>query len=316
MVDDGRFLQGDARDLIAKGQLTEGEWHMMQQDAKSVKANLHNRMLAQLDRELSTAIASQPTDQVLDTDVAAAIAGGLWGAASAFFKTPVATRDAPASKSSFLWETAKEAALKSMETNQRIRAVDYLKLEHHSGDISTCEHVVIAVNGFMTHGMDPSTNWATYCQRKNVACYVVLWEAGNGAEWDDFVDKFQGHFETGREDVIATHFTGNPWNRAKNKAHQVGHILADVLRTHPTITRGRKVTLLGHSLGGAVLYSLLDRLAAQNALSPRTRFDLHRVVSLPVHSCLRTTLALWRPMPFPTYAKTGFSTCTRRRTAS
>ncbi|OQR80761.1 hypothetical protein ACHHYP_17224 [Achlya hypogyna] len=274
----GRYLAADAADLIAKGQLTQDEWQAMQRDGGAV-VHLRTRMMAQLERETEAAIASQPKDQVLESDVVAAVGGALWGAASAWLKSATKPpHEAPASTTSFLWSTAKEAALKSMETSQKIRRVEFLKLEHYCGDVASAEHVIITVNGFMTHGADPSANWAAFCERKHVACYVVQWEAGSEAEWNDFVGESHAHLGAGQEDAIASHFTGNPWNKAQNKATQVGHILADVLRSQPTALRGRKVTLMGHSLGGAVIASLLERLSAQNRANPSTRFLLHHVV--------------------------------------
>jgi hypothetical protein len=53
-----------------------------------------------------------------------------------------------------------------METNQKIRAVQSLQIQHQSGDETACEHIVITINGFMSHGVDPLANWETYCRRK------------------------------------------------------------------------------------------------------------------------------------------------------
>ncbi|OQS04148.1 structural maintenance of chromosomes protein [Thraustotheca clavata] len=264
-------MTGDVEDLIADGDMTLSEWRDIEYNP-SVKEIVQARMEAQLERTVKQAIAQQPTGQVLRSDVVVAVAGGLFGAVSAFMNSAAQPTARTQSKSSLWWNSAIDVALQSMETNQQIRTVDYLKLQHVSGDIATCEHVIIAVNGFMTHGMNPSTNWETYYQQKNVACFVVLWEAGNASEWEQFISSSSGHGEI----ALATHFTGNPWNKAQNKAHQVGQILADILLARPTIFRNRKLTFMGHSLGGAVIASLLERLAEQNVQS--TPYYLHQVV--------------------------------------
>ncbi|KAF0754077.1 hypothetical protein AaE_005469, partial [Aphanomyces astaci] len=128
-----------------------------------------------------------------------------------------------------------------METSRRIRTVDFLQLSHYCGDELSCDHIVIAINGFMTHGHTPTVNWEAIGRKKNVSGYVVLWEAGNAAEWDAFCNETSVHLETGQDDTIASHFTvGNPWNKAQNKAHQVGIVLAELLMSTPVFSRGRK----------------------------------------------------------------------------
>ncbi|ETW10096.1 hypothetical protein, variant [Aphanomyces invadans] len=189
-----------------------------------------------------------------------------------------AATSAPRS-SQFLWDTAKEAALRSMETSRKIRTVDFLEVKRYCGDALTCDHVVIAINGFMTHGYKPSVNWEAIGRKRSVSGFVLLWEAGNAAEWDVFCNETSVHLETGQDDTIASHFTvGNPWNKAQNKAHQVGIVLAELLISQPVLLRGRKVTLVGHSLGSAVIHSCLQHLAAYNSNSNNTPIHLHQAV--------------------------------------
>ncbi|ETV87599.1 hypothetical protein, variant 2 [Aphanomyces astaci] len=218
------YLEDDAMDLVTKGYLTQEKWlELGSGDLATAKEKIRQYINEQLNDSVRLALTKQPTDQVLHSDIIAAAAGGLWGAASAWLKsTPilnpppqVATRNVidPAGpseprSSTFLWNTAKEAALKSMETSRKIRTVDFLQLSHYCGDELSCDHIVIAINGFMTHGHTPTVNWEAIGRKKNVSGYVVLWEAGNAAEWDAFCNETSVHLETGQDDTIASHFTG------------------------------------------------------------------------------------------------------------
>ncbi|KAF0685956.1 Aste57867_22208 [Aphanomyces stellatus] len=286
------FFEKDAADLISKGFLTDDRFKaLMEGDAVAAKAEVRQQLKAQQADAIRGALAKQPTDQILQADIIAAAAGGLWGAASAWLKTtpilkpptspPQSTAKVetpPIPVTSQLWNSAKEAALKSMETNRKIRTVDFFELSHFCGDELTCDHVIIAINGFMTHGYSPSVNWEAICRKKNVACYIVLWEAGNAAEWDAFCNETNKHLETGEDDTIATHFTvGNPWNKAQNKAHQVGICLAEILISKPVFVRGRKITLVGHSLGSVVIESALQHLSTHNGNVNNAPVHLHQV---------------------------------------
>ncbi|ETV87598.1 hypothetical protein, variant 1 [Aphanomyces astaci] len=291
------YLEDDAMDLVTKGYLTQEKWlELGSGDLATAKEKIRQYINEQLNDSVRLALTKQPTDQVLHSDIIAAAAGGLWGAASAWLKsTPilnpppqVATRNVidPAGpseprSSTFLWNTAKEAALKSMETSRKIRTVDFLQLSHYCGDELSCDHIVIAINGFMTHGHTPTVNWEAIGRKKNVSGYVVLWEAGNAAEWDAFCNETSVHLETGQDDTIASHFTvGNPWNKAQNKAHQVGIVLAELLISTPVFSRSRKVTLVGHSLGSTVIHSCLQHLNTHNRTSNNTPLHLHQAVNI------------------------------------
>ncbi|CAK4097172.1 unnamed protein product [Aphanomyces euteiches] len=287
------FLEADALDLISKGFLTKDDWDALKSgDHDVAKTSIREKRNEQLSTAIQNALANQPTDQILQSDIIAAAAGGLWGAATAWLKTtpilnpapnpppPSTAREAtPVPSTSHLWNSAKEAALKSMETNRKIRTVDFLELSHVCGNEETCEHIVIAINGFMTHGYSPSLNWEALFRMKNVASYVVLWEAGNAAEWDAFCNETGNHLKNGEDDTIASHFTvGNPWNKAQNKAHQVGIVLAELLISKPVFARDRKVTLIGHSLGSAVIHSALQHLATYNTIPGNLPVHLHQAV--------------------------------------
>ncbi|RHY40321.1 hypothetical protein DYB30_011099 [Aphanomyces astaci] len=247
------YLEDDAMDLVTKGYLTQEKWlELGSGDLATAKETIRQYINEQLNDSVRLALTKQPTDQVLHSDIIAAAAAG-----------PSEPRS-----STFLWNTAKEAALKSMETSRKIRTVDFLQLSHYCGDELSCDHIVIAINGFMTHGHTPTVNWEAIGRKKN-----------GTSEWDAFCNETSVHLETGQDDTIASHFTvGNPWNKAQNKAHQVGIVLAELLMSTPVFSRGRKVTLVGHSLGSTVIHSCLQHLNTHNRTSNNTPLHLHQAV--------------------------------------
>ncbi|RHY11374.1 hypothetical protein DYB25_004722 [Aphanomyces astaci] len=220
------YLEDDAMDLVTKGYLTQEKWlELGSGDLATAKEKIRQYINEQLNDSVRLALTKQPTDQVLHSDIIAAAAAG-----------PSEPRS-----STFLWNTAKEAALKSMETSRKIRTVDFLQLSHYCGDELSCDHIVIAINGFMTHGHTPTVNWEAIGRKKNGTL-------------------------------------GNPWNKAQNKAHQVGIVLAELLMSTPVFSRGRKVTLVGHSLGSTVIHSCLQHLNTHNRTSNNTPLHLHQAV--------------------------------------
>ncbi|OQR90644.1 hypothetical protein ACHHYP_05337 [Achlya hypogyna] len=273
------FLDDDAADLIAKGRLTTDEWASMQTQA-SAPADIARLMQEELDDAIDGAIARQPTDQTLSSDIKVAVVGGALG-----FMNAILGFDSPRRRSSVEEDTSPVAAALSnlrdatldsasswMDMNRAVRRVNWLKLVPFSGDVAASEHVIITIDGFMSHGRDPRDNWGALC-RHNIACYAVEWEAGNIGD----IVNCLGRALTA--DALVSQITKNPWNSAQNKAHQVGTVLAELLLAQPTLTTHRKVTVVGHSLGGAVIASLLDHLAAANAArDPLHRVHLHQVI--------------------------------------
>lgn len=206
-------------------------------------------------------------DTFVTSDLLALAAGGAMGALNAWLRPATAVPappPVPAAKTPSLWASAFDAAQASLNVVRKRRLLEHLQIKHLSGDESVCDHVLLCINGFMTQGADPTRNWGAWCGA-NVAVYAVLWEAGDADAWNDFCAHVNDHFASptvgAATSALITHFTGNPWHKAQTQAEQVGALLAQVLASQPTFCRGRKVTLLGHSLGGAVIYSFFQEVA-------------------------------------------------------
>lgn len=218
-------------------------------------------------------------DTYVTSDLLALAAGGAMGALNAWLQ-PAAAKPSPpprpATKAPSLWASAFDAAQASLNVVRKRRLLEHLQLKHLSGDESVCDHVLLCINGFMTQGADPTRNWGAWCS-DNVAVYAVLWEAGDADAWNDFCAHANDHLAApsvgAATSALFTHFTGNPWHKAQTQAEQVGALLAQVLAAQPTFCRGRQVTLLGHSLGGAVIYSFFQEVARLRRASSQALDD-------------------------------------------
>lgn len=214
-------------------------------------------------------------DTFVTSDFLALAAGGAMGALNAWMRpagapAPVMPEPTPLARATSLWASAFDAAQASLNVVRKRRLLEHLQIKHLSGDESVCDHVVLCINGFMTQGSDPTRNWGAWFG-ENVVVYAVLWEAGDVDAWNDFCAHVNDHLDapsvTAATSALITHFSGNPWHKAQSQAQQVGALLAQVLASQPTFCRGRKVTLFGHSLGGAVIYSVFQEIARLRASS-------------------------------------------------
>ncbi|EQC28153.1 hypothetical protein SDRG_14110 [Saprolegnia diclina VS20] len=274
------LLHDDAMDLIAKGRLTTDEWDRIQTlpiAAEAVTQLVH----LELDDMIADAIDVQPTDQTLSSDVKVAVVGGALGFVNALLRLDSTPRSPERDEDktspviaaiSGLKDATLDSAYSWMDMNRAVRRVNWLKLVPFHGDVATSEHIVVTIDGFMSHGRNPRANWDVFCQ-SDAACYAVEWEAGNVGDIIDCVGRVL------TIDSLASQITKNPWNSAQNKAHQVGAVLAELFLSKPALFAQRKVTVVGHSLGGAVVASLLDHLASGNeAVAPEDRVYLHQAM--------------------------------------
>uniref|UniRef100_A0AAV1VFS5 Fungal lipase-like domain-containing protein n=1 Tax=Peronospora matthiolae TaxID=2874970 RepID=A0AAV1VFS5_9STRA len=195
------------------------------------------------------------------SELAAVAAGGALGAISAWMR-PTANLTQPT-----LWTSAVDNAVATLNVAKHKRSVQQLRLQLMSGDVATCRHVVLCINGFMTQSDDPGRNWRSWTpdDQPDVAVFAVHWEAGDAGAWNDFCAHVNANFATSSALGMLTHFTGNPWHSAQGKAEQVGVLLAHVLAESPALLRDRKLSLFGHSLGGAVIYSTFQEMALLKA---------------------------------------------------
>lgn len=233
-------------------------------------------------------------------DVVAAATGGVFGALNAWMR-PVShnasnrssmTQDAKTSggtSATSLWSSAFDGAQASINLIKNRRVIEQMKIEHMCGEESQSDHVIFCINGFMTQSADPLRNWSSWkatsldkqsCTENSMSAeesqhvlYNVYWEAGSIEDWNQFctnannlLGQKNGFGSSTVNSVsaissIVSHFAGNPWHKAQNKANLIGIMLAHVLASQPAITKNRKVSLFGHSLGAAVIFQALQELA-------------------------------------------------------
>lgn len=194
-----------------------------------------------------------------NSELAAVAVGGALGALNAWLR-PAPAPAAPA-KTATLWASAYDGAMATLNVAKRKKRVQTLKMQPLSGDVATAKHIVLCVNGFMTQSDDPTRNWQAWCEHEDAAVFAVQWEAGDAAAWNDFCVHVNDNIGSASVSAMVAHFTGNPWHSAQGKAEQVGVLLAQVLAEKPAMLRGRKVSMFGHSLGGAVIYAAFQELA-------------------------------------------------------
>ncbi|GAB9463735.1 hypothetical protein Gpo141_00001184 [Globisporangium polare] len=300
-----QLVLDDVRDLHRKQLLTSAQLHEFERriaalpEPTAASATANERRQQQIDPEVALVLAQvralyqheleaiiaeirvqhneKQQDTFVTSDFVALATGGVMGALNAWMRpaaapTPAPAPSAPARTATSLWASAFDAAQASLNVVRKRRLLEHLQIKHLSGDESACEHVVLCINGFMTQGSDPSRNWKAWFG-DDVVVYAVLWEAGDVDAWNDFCahvnDQLSVSSMGAATSALITHFTGNPWHKAQDQAEQVGALLAQVLASQPTFCRGRKVTLFGHSLGGAVIYSVFQEIARLRAASPK-----------------------------------------------
>ncbi|RLN53628.1 hypothetical protein BBJ29_004738 [Phytophthora kernoviae] len=203
---------------------------------------------------------TQEQEALGNSELAAVAVGGALGALNAWLR-PTAPSSATSATTPTLWASAYDGAMATLNVAKRKRRVQQLQLCKLSGDVATCSHVVLCINGFMTQSDDPVHNWRAWCEDQNAAVFAVQWEAGDVTAWNEFCTHVNDNLGSSSVSAMVAHFTGNPWHSAQGKAEQVGVLLAQVLAEHPAMLRGRKISLFGHSLGGAVIYSTFQEMA-------------------------------------------------------
>lgn len=146
---------------------------------------------------------------------------------------------------------------------------------------SETEPVIIAIDGFLTEGVQDAQDWQLEQLFPSSPCYYLSWESKNLRA----IGKSIGIPATikGLEAVAARialtsvarfspigwamlgySLVDNPWRAARNAAKRSGIVLADLLaRTN------QEYILIGHSLGARVIYYTLKSLAARYPGQPR-----------------------------------------------
>ncbi|KAG7387699.1 hypothetical protein PHYPSEUDO_013826 [Phytophthora pseudosyringae] len=267
-------LLADCRELQRRGLLSSQQLQEYETSLSSASAPpdaIRERVSALLVQEADAIVErvrvqgnQQEQETIGNSELAAVAVGGALGALNAWLRpapAPTSTAKAPT-----LWASAFDGAMATLNVAKRKRRVQQLQLKLLSGDVASCSRVVLCINGFMTQSDDPTRNWRAWIQEdQDAAVFAVQWEAGDAAAWNEFCTHVNDNFGSSSVSAMVAHFTGNPWHSAQGKAEQVGVLLAHVLAERPALLRGRKISMFGHSLGGAVIYSAFQEMAKLQA---------------------------------------------------
>lgn len=255
-------------------------------DAQRTVRVLLERELGDVVERVRLARNEQQRQSMGGSDLAAIAAGGALGALNAWLRpaapsssssgASASTTAAKVATATTLWASAYDAAAASLNVVRQRRQVEHVRFSLLSGDPAASTHVLLCINGFMTQSDDPGKNWRAWCREgvvdapsgRPTAVYAVEWEAGDAAVWSEFCAHVNDKLTDAPVSAVVAHFTGNPWHKAQAKAEQVGVLLAQVIAARPVLFENRELSLLGHSLGGAVIFSVFQELARLRAQRP------------------------------------------------
>ncbi|KAG7395873.1 Transmembrane and coiled-coil domain-containing protein 4 [Phytophthora boehmeriae] len=267
-------LQCDCQELHRRGFLSSERLQQLSATCSSSSAaadEISTLLLEEIDAIVERVRQQHNTQEqeaaLGNSELAAVAVGGALGALNAWLRPSASTTGSSSTagpsttKATSLWASAYDGAVATLNVAKRKRRVQQLQLRKLSGDAATCSHVVLCINGFMTQSDDPVQNWRVWCEDQNAVVFAVQWEAGDAAAWNEFCTHVNDNLSSSSVSAMVAHFTGNPWHSAQGKAEQVGVLLSQVLAERPAMVRGRKISLFGHSLGGAVIYSAFQELA-------------------------------------------------------
>lgn len=278
-------LRADASALLARRQATERDLAALDAllgapASASALREARARVSALLQRELSAQIEhvrvarnEQQQRAVGGAELAAVALGGALGAlnawAGAWARAKPASASAATTEGPSVLAGAHDAARAALNVLKQRQRVEHLRVALLSGDPAGCSRVRLCVNGFMTQSDDPARNWRAWSEldeaeaeaEGGTAVFAVEWEAGDAAGWSDFCAHANDGLAGAPVPAVVAHFSGNPWHKAQGKAEQVGVLLARLLAARPVLFQGRHITLTGHSLGGAVVFSAFQELA-------------------------------------------------------
>ncbi|CEG36878.1 Uncharacterized conserved protein [Plasmopara halstedii] len=260
----------DCQELRRRGLLSQlqlQEYESILKSTSSPPDDICKRLSSILVQEMDAIIecvrvqSNQQKQGTIDnSDLTALAVGGALGALNAWM-WPTSSLTAT-NKTTSLWASAYDGAIATLNVAKRKRRVQQLQLKLLSGNVATSSHVVFCINGFMTQSDDPLRNWRVWIEDdKDAAVFAVQWEAGDVAAWNEFCSHVNDTLDSSSVSSMVAHFTENPWHSAQGKAEQVGMLLAQMLSQRPVSLRGRKISMFGHSLGGAVIYNVFQELA-------------------------------------------------------
>ena len=212
--------------------------------------------------QISKSNSEHETNDTPSGAIKAAAIGGLFSLVQDVALTTV-TKDR--SRYSNLWENAIQAAKISGETHTAERAFHASEVSiRHLAGTHEAKNVGFVCHGFMTSDFEHAAHlWKGWAESLDMILYRIIWPTGSQATWDQFLKK-----TTVDPKQWFARLTSNPWHVAQDKTVQVGQVLArffETKREELTCFKGRKTFLIGHSLGGAIVYHTL-RHAKSNGI--------------------------------------------------
>ena len=198
-----------------------------------------------------------------DNDAGAATAAAIGGLFSLVQDVALANITKDRSRASNLWDNAVKAAKASEETHKAERAfrASDISIRHLAGKLEA-KNVGFVCHGFMTSDFEDSADqWEGWAESLDMILYRVFWPTGSVGTWDQFIKK-----TTGDPKQWFAQLTSNPWHVAQDKTVQVGQFLArffETKREESKLFEGRKTFLIGHSLGGAIVYETLKHAKSE-----------------------------------------------------
>jgi predicted esterase len=193
---------------------------------------------------------------------------------------------------SSMWASAIQAAKQTGETHHKERSFCASDVEiHYLTGSTSASKVGFVIHGFMTSDdRDVAHMWQDWASSLDMILYRVCWPTGNIEGWNKFMATTTQNIKSNADHWFA-HLTSNPWHVAQDKTVQVGKVLARFLETqqHSKCFADRKVILIGHSLGGAIVFQTLLQAQQEHLVDHAICLAGAFVPSVEkIHNCLRS----------------------------
>ena len=181
-----------------------------------------------------------------------------------------------------MWDRAVKAAQVSADTHEQQRQfrASEMKIEYLVGNVQSSKHIGFVVHGFMTSDDDNvASQWVEFSKTlDDMVLFRLHWPAGSKKDWKDFVGKATNSGQQVDKLISpnsnktkakndnppswVSQLTSNPWHVAQDRTVNVGKAFARFLECHrpESLQQYKSVSLIGHSLGGAVIYQTLRHI--------------------------------------------------------
>lgn len=161
-----------------------------------------------------------------------------------------------------VWGRALQAAEKSMDSHNQQRAFssEDVTIDYLVGDIHA-KNIGLVIHGFMTaEETNVAHLWEEWSKSLDMILYRIHWPTGTLECWEEFWNKTSDGQQ--QQQQWFSQLTNNPWHVAQDKTEQVGRVLARFLESQKQ--SNRNTILIGHSLGGAIVYQTLLQASGES----------------------------------------------------